>query len=577
MRKNILHTTQVICFLLLIGIVSCKKEPAEIIPELEISTSVLAFDKNGGSKSFLLTSNVDWQISGEIDWYTVGSSSGGAGSRQIAVQVQENTRAETREGILKITAGTIIKEVKITQLQGDELSLAKKIYEIAAAGGKLEIELTASSTPKITADKNWITQSSVKQNETEIIFVFDIAENQALNERRAQIEFSVDDLKESALIIQESSEPDIPADKSGMETDIFAIAKQMGIGWNLGNSLEACAGPDYAGETMWGNAKTTKTLIDSVKKAGFSAIRIPCAWSGYIENKTTHKIQESWLARVKEVVDYCMENDMYAILNIHWDGGWLEENPVYAKQQEINEKQWALWRQIAEYFRDYDEKLLFAGTNEVHYGDGEPTAENIEVQQSYLQTFVDAVRKTGGKNIYRTLVVQSYATNIGYAVDFFEMPDDYTSGRMMMEVHYYDPWDFCGLENDASWATAKYLWGKEGGYGQYGEISDWGQEDWVRDRFSKMKTHFSDKGYPVILGEFGATHREMDDNKKQTLHDESRNYFLNYVTKIALQHNMVPFYWDNGFTGKNGSGIFDRATGKQVYRETVKSLTHIDN
>jgi len=355
------------------------------------------------------------------------------------------------------------------------------------------------------------------------------------------------------------------------------LAAKMGIGWNLGNSLEACASSTEANETLWGNPKTTKGMIDAVKAAGFKTIRIPCAWSGYIENQTTYKIKDSWLARVKEVVDYCADNDMYAVLNIHWDGGWLQENPIYTKQEEINKKQKALWEQIAVYFRDYDEHLLFAGTNEVGYETGDPNSENIEVQLSFNQTFVDAVRSTGGRNTYRNIIVQSYATNIGYALDYLKVSDDSTPNRMMVEVHYYDPWDFCGLESDASWATMKSLWGKEGGYDQYGEISNWGQEDWVRDRFGNIKTTFIDKGYPVILGEYGAMLRSYLSGTELENHIKSRNYYLNYITKEAINYGLIPMYWDNGNTGNLGSGLFNRSTYEVVHADAVEAIISAGN
>ena len=153
---------------------------------------------------------------------------------------------------------------------------------------------------------------------------------------------------------------------------------------------------------MWGNPMVTRNSC-SIKAAGFNAVRIPCAWNGYLEDRTMHKIKESWLQRVEEVVNYCFENKMYAILNIHWDGGWLEENCTLEKQQENNEKQRALWTQIAMRFKDHGEYLLFAGTNEPNVDN----ATQMGVLLSYLQTFVNAVRDTGN-NLSRNLIVQGH-------------------------------------------------------------------------------------------------------------------------------------------------------------------------
>jgi endoglucanase len=331
-----------------------------------------------------------------------------------------------------------------------------------------------------------------------------------------------------------------------MGSNAKTLAAKMYMGWNLGNSLE-CPGS----ETAWGNPVITKTLIDSVKAAGFNTIRLPCAWDSHLEDATTFKIKSSWLARVKEVIDYCYSNNMYVILNIHWDGGWLEENPTYAKQVAVNAEQKALWEQIAVYFRDYDEHLLFAGTNEVHAGYGTPTTENITVQLSYNQTFVDAVRSTGGKNAYRNLVVQAYNTNIDQAVSYLKIANDTQQNRIMVEVHYYDPWDFAG---DAS--SSIYLWGAD--YKQYGSVSSWGQESYVLTQFNKMKTNFVEKGYPVILGEYSATRRSSLVGEALTHHLASRAYYFEYVTEQAKKYGLVPCYWDNGGIGNNACGVFNR-------------------
>ncbi len=214
------------------------------------------------------------------------------------------------------------------------------------------------------------------------------------------------------------------------------VAGRINVGWNIGNSLEATGG-----ETAWGNPLISQQLINSVKAAGFNAVRIPAAWDGHA-NQTTRQIDPAWMARVKQVVDYAIGKDMFVILNIHWDGGWLEEHPLFSFQVAVNQKQQAYWTQIANFFRSYDERLLFAGTNEVHADFGTPTSEHITVQQSYNQTFVNAVRATGGNNASRTLVVQTYNTNIWHGLDFFSLPTDSASNRLMVEVHHYDPYDY---------------------------------------------------------------------------------------------------------------------------------------
>ena len=171
----------------------------------------------------------------------------------------------------------------------------------------------------------------------------------------------------------------------------------------MGNSLEA-----IGGETAWANPRASKTLIDLVKQSGFNAVRIPCSWNQYMVDNATARLKTDCLNRVKEVVQYCIDNNMYVILNIHWDDGWLENNCTADKQDVNNAKQKAFWEQIATHFRDFDEHLLFASANE-------PNVENasqMTILNSYHQTFINAVRATGGKNSYRVLVVQGPSTDI---------------------------------------------------------------------------------------------------------------------------------------------------------------------
>jgi endoglucanase len=305
-----------------------------------------------------------------------------------------------------------------------------------------------------------------------------------------------------------------------------------------------------------------------VKAAGFDAVRIPCAWSGYLENTDNYRIRDLWLNRVREVVDYCIANDMHVILNIHWDGGWLEEHPLYANQVEVNKKQKALWEQIAVYFRDYDEHLLFAGTNEVRANYGTPTLEHIEVQQSYNQTFVDAVRSTGGKNKWRNLVVQAYNTNITHAKNHMIMPTDAdgVTDRLMAEVHFYDPYDFT-LDNTGA---SKYLWGAD--FAGNPNCSTWGQEAWVESEFGIVKAKFIDHNIPVILGEYGATLRAALPEPALSNHLLARNHYLNYVNQVAKAKGIKTFYWDSGYTGNFGSGIFNRATGQPVHVDALNAI-----
>jgi endoglucanase len=320
------------------------------------------------------------------------------------------------------------------------------------------------------------------------------------------------------------------------------VANQIRLGWNLGNTLEA-----QCGETAWGNPMANQQLINAVRAAGFNTIRIPGGWDCHA-NQSTMTIDAAWMARVKQVVDYAYGQGMYVILNIHWDGGWLQDHPTFAFQTAVNQKQSAYWTQIATTFRDYNERLLFAGTNEVHADFGTPTSEHITVQQSYNQTFVNAVRATGGNNASRTLIVQVYNTNIWHGLDFFSLPTDTIANRFIVEVHHYDPYDFTLNPSGPC-----LFWGAPF---PSQSACTWAQEAYHDDLFSRVRVKWVDQGVPVIIGEYGVATRP-------NLNAESRQYYLEYVNRAAAANGLKTFYWDNGVqpTQTNGFALFDRNNG----------------
>jgi endoglucanase len=331
------------------------------------------------------------------------------------------------------------------------------------------------------------------------------------------------------------------------------VAAQIQLGWNLGNTLEA-----QCGETAWGNPAVTQQFINSVKAAGFNTIRIPAAWDCHA-NQSTMTIDATWMARVKQVVDYAHGQGMYVILNIHWDGGWLEEHPLYSYQTAVNQKQNAYWTQIATAFRDYNERLLFAGTNEVHADYGTPTTEHIAVQQSYNQTFVNAVRATGGNNASRTLVVQTYNTNAWHGLNYFTMPTDTIASRLMVEIHHYDPYDFT-LNPSGSCL----YWGAP--YPSQSACT-WAQEAYHDDLFAQVKTKWVSQNIPVIIGEYGVATRA-------NLSLPARQYYIEYVNRAAATDGIKTFYWDNGVqpSQTNGFAIFDRNSGAVVDQGVLDAI-----
>lgn len=360
----------------------------------------------------------------------------------------------------------------------------------------------------------------------------------------------------SSVMATSTSSSRTSSSTSSTATNLTSVqlTKLMGAGWNVGNSLDA-----IGGETAWGNPLVTQQLINSVKAAGFKTIRLPVAWSQF-SDEANFVIKTAWMDRVEQVVNYALSNDMYVVMNIHWDGGWMQ--PTYAQQAYVNNRLKIMWTQIATRFKNYDDRLIFAGTNEVMVdGDyGTPTVEYYTVQNSFNQTFVDAVRATGGKNATRFLTVQGFNTNIDHAVNFAKIPADTVANKLLMEVHYYDPYNF--TLNTSSNIT------------QWGNIATnpsatetWANESYVDAQFQKMKSTFVDKGVGVILGEYGVVSRTNVSG-----HETYRVYWNQYITKSAVQHGMVPVYWDNGYSGNGGMAIFDRNSGVQLYPNIIQAI-----
>jgi len=354
----------------------------------------------------------------------------------------------------------------------------------------------------------------------------------------------------------------IAADSTGMRTvSSVELAKEMVPGWNVGNSLEATGG-----ETSWGNPLISQRLIDSIKAAGFHAVRIPVAWSSHFSDASTFTIDTAWLTRVEQVVNYVLKDSMYAILNEHWDGGWMQ--PTYAQQVYVNNRLAVMWRQIVIRFRDYGDHLLFAGMNEVMVTNnyGTPTVEYYTVHNSFNQTFVTTVRSTGGRNFYRYLAVQGFNTNIDHTVNFFAIPQDAVQQkRLLIEVHYYDPYNF--TINTGSGFTTQ--WENNAAI----KTDTWANESWADGQFQKMKTKYIDKGYGVILGEYGVVARlSLGSAALNASFASYRKYYMEYVTRSIARHGLIPIYWDNGGTGNNGMGIFNRSNGSQAYPDIVKAV-----
>lgn len=556
MKKLFVYFLGTITCLVSLFLGACSDEDDTGSPYLKISKEELTFGKHESEALLYIQSNVAYEVSSDAaDWCSVVQQvSTSQKTAKYLVHVTENPDTEVRTAVITIKGAEVNGSVKVVQTANDYLLVAQHEYELPGEGGEFLVEMQTTGDCQVEIDADWIQRVETRAVETRTeTFVAD--QNVTGEVRTATIVFTLDDLTESVTVTQNILSTPEP-DKTGMEQDAPDLMRNIKIGWNLGNPLEAAGG-----ETAWGNPATTLAMINKIREMGFNAVRIPCSWDQYLNDETTYEIKATWLARVKEVVDYCMQNDLYAILNIHWDGGWLENDIPNGYNEEVNNKQKTLWTQIATYFRDYDEHLLFAGCNEPNVEDEDDMATLLK----YEQTFVDAVRATGGKNVYRNLIVQGPSTDIDKTMQYMNaLPVDETPNRLSVEIHYYSSWQFCGMEKDESWGKAFYFWGEEnkkyatGAYeGRWDNICG---ESYVQAQFQKLKERFTDKGIPVIIGEFAAVRRTLPDEQAQEGHDLSRAAFDECVVREANARGLVPFYWDRG------DGVLDRKN-LQVYDE----------
>jgi len=335
----------------------------------------------------------------------------------------------------------------------------------------------------------------------------------------------------------------------------------MGAGWNLGNQLEANAN-GYPSETAWGQPTVTQALIDRVKAAGFKTIRIPVSYLRNIGPGPNYAIDSAWLNRVQQVVDYAYSRGMYVLINMHGDGykgvtgSWLicdagDQATIKAKYQKV-------WQQIAYRFQGYNQHLILESMNEEFDGQyGKPTQPCYSNINAYNQIFVDTVRKTGGNNSSRWLLIAGWNTNIDYTAGNygFVLPSDrYRSSsipaneqRIMLSVHYYSPWDFAG---ETSGTITQ--WGR--GATNPSKKSTWGQEDYLDAQLKMMYGKFVTSGYPVVVGEYGS----IDKSSFDSSNNRYRADFARAVVSTAKKYGAATVYWDNGHNGQYGFGLFDR-------------------
>lgn len=324
------------------------------------------------------------------------------------------------------------------------------------------------------------------------------------------------------------------------------LVKELTNGWNIGNTLDAPT------ETSWGNGLITKSLIDTVKEAGFKLIRIPVTWEGHFSNDPNYIIDEAYLDRIQEVVNYAIDENTYVILNMHHER-W--NSTTYANQARAAIIMEKLWTQISNRFANYNEHLLFEGMNEPRNYDGSESVqwsgnlESFNVINHLNQVFVATIRKAGGHHSYRHLLITTNGAGTADAIlSSLIVPQD---PYVIVSVHSYTPYDFAHDKTDIT------TW----------QINNASQTSLITNVFKRLNQYFISKDIAVIMGEFAS-------RDKQNLSD--RLAWLDYYLNIATSYNIPCIWWDSGQikTVENMTfSILNRYTREWLFPEIVARLT----
>jgi endoglucanase len=378
----------------------------------------------------------------------------------------------------------------------------------------------------------------------------------------------------------------------------------MTVGWNLGNTFDShwngrawkTINSPRDQETLWGNPVTSKAMIDKIKASGFNTVRIPVTWYIFTDPGPHYKINDAWMNRIQEVVDYVIGNGMFCILNTHhedyqrgtgaqgdWECGWLrlyytegsDRQPVNTgrplsdlEKAAIKGQLGKIWEQIAERFKNYDEHLIFEGLNEprtigFNNSNREAWAEQSGFLNELLQTFVDTVRAGGGKNPDRHLMVSPFFASIGMdtmdrdgRIGFFinrqtkKLFINDPRNRLIVSVHYYEPWGFVSAPSNSQWFSATF------------DITKGPVSSNINNVLKILEDNFVKNGIPVIMGETGAIHRDIAG------HDAERAKWAEYYISKLKELGVPSVIWDDGGSFK----LFDRSGLKWLYPDIAAAL-----
>ena len=456
------------------------------------------------------------------------------------------------------------------------ITLAPTGVSVNAEASEHKIVITAPARPKVeipAAAKSWLSYSDGVFKDYKLTITLKVTANTTYDARSAEISVSSTGVPSVKLTVNQAGK-EVVKDPVLPDNAATRLSQTLGLGWNMGNHFDAYYNGSWAGdkegypdETAWQPNKATKTLFEKVKSAGFTSVRIPISWLRMIGDAPDYTIDETWMNRVYEVVQWAHEAGLYVIINTHHDENHGVDN-TYQWQDiknavnnaelnaSIKAEIKAVWTQIANKFKNCGDWLIMEGFNEINDGGwgwsasfrADPTKQ-CNILNEWNEEFVKAVRATGGNNTTRWLGCPTYAANPEFE-KYCTLPND---SKIMLSVHFYDHSEF--TIGDAQYSD----WGHTGAEGKKAAGSD---EDHVKEVFNNLYTKYVAKGIPVYIGEFGCSMRAQSDNRAWKFY----LYYMEYIVKAAKVFGMPNFLWDNGAdgAGKEKHGYFNHGTGDYI-------------
>ena len=544
-------------------------EPAPDPVKLVSSPAELIFDAPGGSQTLTITSGIQPEVSSLGDWAVVSQGSASGNSYQYSVKVPEYNGTLDRSTSIRVLGDKQYLMINVLQRHPEvELAVDKTSLSFSRSGGEESFTVTSSTQPSVSTDASWAVVETGKIDKDHHTAVKILVGANRKAAAAGTVTVSCGDKKVAVSITRESFVE--PSSASTMAVTPQMVFDAMGPGWNMGNHMDAISN-GVSGETVWGNPKCTQATMDGVKAAGYKAVRICTTWEGHIGAAPAYTLEQKWLDRVAEIVGYAEKAGLVAIVNTHHDESyWQDISKCYnnaANHEKVKDEVFSVWTQIAEKFKDKGEWLVFESFNEIQDGEwgwSDAFRKNPDAQYKVLnewnQTFVDAVRSTGGNNATRWLGIPGYACNPGFTIAGLVLPKDYTTAnRLMVAVHDYDPYYYTldsKDKNDPLNVPLVHQWGHTADPVLRVSNDDEGA---VVAVFDNLKAAYLDKGIPVYLGEMGCSRHTAADFPYQ-------KYYMEYFCKAAADRLLPMYLWDNGAkgTGSEKHAYIDHGTGQFV-------------